>query len=63
MRYYSSSILRYGRQQKHAGDKKIIQKRFDLTLLILLHDNSAYGMQGKKHLKKKSAQNSDKTSL
>jgi len=48
MRYYSSSILRHGRQRKHAGDKKIIQKRFGLTLLILLHDNSAYGKQDKK---------------
>jgi hypothetical protein len=38
-----------------------MQKRFVLTLLILLRDNSAYRMQGEKHLKKISAQNSDKT--
>jgi len=46
---------------KHAGDKKTMQKRLGLTLLILSHDNSAYRMQGEKHQKRISAQNSDKT--
>ncbi len=35
----------------------------DLTLLILSHDNSAYGMQGEKHQKRILAQNSDKTPI
>jgi len=42
-------------------ERKNIPKEAGCSPLDLLHDNSAYRMQGEKHQKRISAQNSDKT--